>query len=275
MNYLESWPESNGNGWTEPVEQSREDSSQLPASVSEASLRAEEDAPTADLEQAEFDALHALTRLLVGGALESKAEITHRLAVWEAFLREEMAAGELVPETDAETDRSLLRHALIGLVFEGGDQVRRGAALAWRFQKVLAKTAVRTAHPLTNSRLMQPIQRRLDHATQRGQDEITRWIQRGQDEDPISRQLARLAFAEIVDEFISQLAVNKEVQELVQQQGVSLAGEVVDQVRERTFTADTIIERIARSVTRRAPRLTPPSADLSELPPGTLTSGIK
>ena len=60
------------------------------------------------------------------------------------------------------------------------------------------------------------------------------------------------------------MAQNEEVKELVQEQSLGLAGEAVEQVRERTFTADTLVERIARAITRRGQRLEPPVADLSE-----------
>ena len=240
--------------------------------------------PVADLDQApvfgeflenseaEFDTLNSLTRLLLGGALEGSAELARRLAVWEAYLRQENGGVLVSEEPDSE---QLLRHALIGLVFTGEEKARRGLSLVWDVQKRLAKTAVSTARPLANNRRLQPLQRRLDRVAERGQEEIVRWIERGQAEEPFSRQLANLAYAEIVAEFISQLAGNQEVQELVQQQGVGLAGEVVDQVRERTFTADTVVERLARALTRRPPRLTPPPADLSELPGGPLVSGTK
>jgi hypothetical protein len=219
-----------------------------------------------------FDALNSLTRLLVGGAIEGSAELAERLKAWETYLREE---GEISGSQTIDGHTDLARYALIGFIFESQDKARRGLSLVWGAQKRMAKTAVSTARPLTNNRLLQPLQRRLDRAAQRGQDELVRWIQRGQAEESFSRQLANLAYAEIMAEFISQLAENQEVQELVQQQGVGLAGEVVDQVRERTFTADTVVERLARALTRRPPRLTPPPADLSELPGGPLVSGTK
>jgi len=227
-----------------------------------------ETAVTSEAEEP-FDALHSLTRLLVGGALEGSAELAQRLQMWETYLREEMAESGPA-ETEAQQD--LLRYALIGLVFSGEDRARRGLSRLWQVQKRLAQTAVRTTRPVANSRFLNPIQHRIDQAAARGQAEILRWIERGQLEEPISRELARLAFGETVDEFIEHLAENREVQELVQQQSVGLASEVVDQVRQRTFTADTLVERIARAVTRRAPRLEPPQADLSELEQGPLNA---
>ncbi len=218
-----------------------------------------------DSAEAEFDALHSLLRLLLGSALEGADELARRLALWEAYLREEQEG-----EAPLSPEDNLLRYAFIGLVFAGEERARRGLSLAWRVQKRLAKTAVRTTHPFLQNRLTAPLQRRVERrvnqAAERGRAEIVRLIERGQQEEPFSRELARLALAELSAEIIGQLAENQEVQELVQQQSVGLASEVVGQVRTRTVTADSLVERLARTITRRKPRLTPPVADLSEFP---------
>ncbi|MGB5060650.1 MAG: hypothetical protein WBO48_18260 [Candidatus Promineifilaceae bacterium] len=212
----------------------------------------------------EFDTLHALTRFLVGIAIEGSKEMSLRLQLWEAFLHEELP--KTPPDSAEVAEKDVLRFALIGFLLESEDASRTLGSKLLKVPGGLARTAVRTAKPVTNSRFAKPLQRRIDRLAGRGEEQLTRWIQRGQSEEPFSRNLARLGVQEIVDEFINQLAQNKEVQTLVQEQGVGLAGEVVDQVRERTFTADTLIERIARAVTRRSPRVAPPMADLSEYP---------
>ncbi len=212
----------------------------------------------------EFDNLHSLTRFLVGIAIEGSKEMALRLQLWEAYLHEELPKTS--PDSAEVAEKDMLRFALIGFLLESEDASRTLASKLLKVPGGVARTAVRTAKPVTNSRFAKPLQRRIDRLAGRGEEQLTRWIQRGQSEEPFSRNLARLGVQEIVDEFINQLAQNKEVQTLVQEQGVGLAGEVVDQVRERTFTADTLIERIARAVTRRSPRVAPPMADLSEYP---------
>ncbi|MEZ4769296.1 MAG: hypothetical protein R2844_12820 [Caldilineales bacterium] len=54
------------------------------------------------------------------------------------------------------------------------------------------------------------------------------------------------------------------VQTLIQGQSLGLAGQVMDGVRERTVTADTVAEMVARRLLRRAPRteLPPPSHEI-------------
>ena len=199
---------------------------------------------------------------MVGGALEGADEFSKRLQLWEEFLREEM------PENQAQlsdaTERELLRYALIGFIFESEDTARQLSKKLLKVPAGVMKTAVRPTKSVANSRFTGPLRRRLNRMADRGEEQIMRWVQRGFDEEPLSRNLARLGVQEITDEFIDQLAQNEEVKELVQEQSIGLAGEAVEQVRERTFSADTLVERIARAVTRRGQRLEPPMADLTE-----------
>lgn len=51
------------------------------------------------------------------------------------------------------------------------------------------------------------------------------------------------------------------IQDLIQGQSLGLAGEIMDQVRERTVTADSLVETLTRAILRRTPR-----SDLPEPP---------
>jgi hypothetical protein len=57
-----------------------------------------------------------------------------------------------------------------------------------------------------------------------------------------------------VDSSIDYLTHNQEVQELVQTQSTGLATEVIEEVRERTFSADTYLENWLRKIFRMKPR---------------------
>lgn len=57
------------------------------------------------------------------------------------------------------------------------------------------------------------------------------------------------------DRYVDHLHENPEaIQDLVQSQSVGLASDVADAVRQRTVTADTLLELFVRTVLRRAPR---------------------
>lgn len=89
---------------------------------------------------------------------------------------------------------------------------------------------------------------------------MARWVEVGRAEEARSRALARVAFDKTVDQYIEYLTTNPEVQELVQTQSTGLANEVIEEVRERTVSADSLLEGMARSFLRRLPRraLPPP-----------------
>ena len=72
--------------------------------------------------------------------------------------------------------------------------------------------------------------------------------------------LAQTAFTGTVDETIDYLGEMPGVQSLIATQSTSLAGEVMEEVRERTVAADILLEGFARAIFRRKPRyqLPPP-----------------
>ncbi len=53
---------------------------------------------------------------------------------------------------------------------------------------------------------------------------------------------------------IDYLTDNKELQELITMQGVGIAGEALEEVRERTVSADDFFEGVVRAFLRRTPR---------------------
>jgi hypothetical protein len=107
--------------------------------------------------------------------------------------------------------------------------------------------------------MLSPFRRNFESLVQRGQDEVDRWIVIGRTEESNSRLLAQTAIIESVDEGVEYFAANPEVQNLVQTQSISLAGELITEVRERSVSADTFLEGLVRMMFRKSPR--------SELPP--------
>jgi hypothetical protein len=66
--------------------------------------------------------------------------------------------------------------------------------------------------------------------------------------------LASRTYGEIIDEFINRLSENPELQALITEQSLGVASEMRDEVRERTVTADNLMEGLVRRVLRRSPR---------------------
>jgi hypothetical protein len=105
-----------------------------------------------------------------------------------------------------------------------------------------------------------------DAMQKRGEDRLARWIAIGQREEARSRVLADQTANQIVDDFIDYLGDKPQVQELIAGQTTGLAGEVLDEVRQRTVSGDSFLEGIVRAVLRKAPRaeLSPPSVEIRQ-----------
>jgi hypothetical protein len=54
-----------------------------------------------------------------------------------------------------------------------------------------------------------------------------------------------------MDEVLDYLAEKPEIRQLVQQQGVGLVAELVEQVRERAAEADDLVDRMSGAILRR------------------------
>jgi hypothetical protein len=104
--------------------------------------------------------------------------------------------------------------------------------------------------------MAQPLHHGYDQCAARGQAIVERWIDAGRAAEQRSRALARQAAFdgtdEAMDEVIGILAEKPEVRDLVTQQTVGMAGELVGEVRERGAAADTFWERRLRRLLRRA-----------------------
>ncbi len=222
-----------------------------------------------------FDALFSIASLLVGGTIEGVDTLIDRLKTYETELAEEEAEREAAAEATAdaraaldpaegvvETDGDLLRYMLIGMAYDMQRGLGRGISLASKLTANTLNIAHRMSRPFANNSLTRPVQSRIDRLALRGQARVEEWVRFGREAEPHSRALANKTYHELVDELINQMAENPEIQELITQQSLSLAGEVRDEVRERTVTADNVMENLVRRVLRRAPR-----AELPEPPP--------
>jgi len=215
--------------------------------------------------------LRSFTRLVIGGLANGYDGLRSRLDVWETRRQApaaKTAAGKQATPTPAdgspaplapvermpESERDRLRFALIGAVFAAQEQAGRGLRQAGRASRLVGNIAGLLVGPVYNSRLLSPLRGQIDSLAERGQQEVERWIDLGRYEDEVSRELARAAVYERVDNAIEYLTANDEVQELVQSQSAGLVDEVIEEARERTVSADNFLESLVRSFLRRPQR---------------------
>ena len=207
-------------------------------------------------EQENFDPLRALTALLIGGAVEGTSQLVTRLRSYEEEIKAKSADASTTDSQSntQEDEMDRLRYAFIGLVFDAQATFRRNLSLMAKAVDHSTKATNRVTRPVTNNFLTRPLQRRYHRLVQRGEQRFTNWVDFGRKSEPPSRELAKMTYEQIVDEFINHLAENPELQDLVTQQGIGLASEARDEVRERTVTADNLMEGIVRRILKRTPR---------------------
>ncbi len=215
----------------------------------------------------EFDAYMAVVELLVGGAVEGLAELADRVAQWQA----EQTTPERPPAAGAvagDDDEAL--YLLVGMALAAGAEARRRVRELVHSSDRFWRRAGQAAKPLADSRLTSVIGRPLDRALRqlasRSQQQMDDWIALGQAHEPGMRRMARDVYTQIIDDFISNLAENQELADLVQKKSVGLAAEAVDELRSRTVSADAMAEGLIRRVLRRPPRteLPAPSEDFRQ-----------
>jgi hypothetical protein len=157
-----------------------------------------------------------------------------------------------------KSGRDILRLAAIGLIFQTEDNLRDRAAKGKQIIRSTQNVMSSLSEPFRGSMYAppgpNPIQKRFNRLVRRGELELASWIRTGEEQERESRQLAELAWRDTTEDSIDFLASNPSVQELVQTQSTGLAAEVIEEVRERTVSADTFLEGIARNILRKTPR---------------------
>lgn len=207
------------------------------------------------------DALHLITCLLVGGGIEATELLINHARAWQERFA---ATPRLLPIPGEQSAADLLRYALIGLVFDGEERLR-GYTAQWGEQLVGALgVAAQTARPVTDSRLMAPLQRPLRSLSRQMQSELTRLIRRGRVEEAVSRMMATEVSDELISVILGYLSSKPEVRRLIEEQGTSLVGEMLDEARNQSAAADGMLEAYIRRLFNQAPSQSVP-------PPGSST----
>ncbi len=204
---------------------------------------------SSDVQDVQFDAALALLRLAIGGTFVGADELRNRLQRWEETTR--AVAQEASPLTPTD----LLRYAFVGMLFETETSMRRGFSTMLARLSRLSDEAnyfyTRFAQA-TRRTPLDPLRMRLDEMLFLAMASIDRWSARGWIEEQRGRRMAQQATVSVIDELLEYMARNPEVRQLIEQQGMSMAGTAVDEVRNRTASADLWIERLAHSLLHRS-----------------------
>jgi len=235
----------------------------------------------------EFRPLRSITRLLIGGILLGTELLEDRLREWEGHGETSEAellddddqsinAEDPLPETlpaphvrkTQRNNTTIIRYALIGLIFEGEDKINNALDATQQIRGFVDRVIKPIYRPAQKIKTSGPVQKNIDLLTRRGQLIVDRWVQRGREEENISRQLTQKAATSTIDQSVEYMADNDAIAGLVQTQSLSLAEQLLRLVRTISVSADYYLEGLVRYsyILRRPPRylLPPPSQEVQK-----------
>ena len=221
----------------------------------------------------ENSGLKSFSRLLIGTIILGMEELSDRMNKWEQITRgsANMSISEIVKD-EGQSDNFVksrvliqdsvksndisdnIQFGLIGLIIDSQTRIQASSHILMPISSTINRFTRPFINTLSRLPVVSPIQKRYASLVERGEEELNRLILLGRIEYEKSHQMAEIAIDETFDEAVDYLATNKEIQELIQSQGVGLAGEVVDEIRERAVSADNFIDNIVRSLLKRKPR---------------------
>ena len=221
-----------------------------------------------DMEEADAESLRSITRLLVGGALVGWDELFSHLRAWEEEITATRAQEADVINAPPQDPATTMRFAMIGLLFESQERVvkrsKKTLDLVWQVTESFWSPFLNRA---ANARQLDPARDRYENLVRRGEAVTRGWVDRGQDEEARSRQLARTAVQESFDTSMEELGQAPALEQLIRRQSAGLTQTAMDEARARTISGDLIAEHFARRILRRVPRnqlQEPTPADESE-----------
>ncbi len=203
-------------------------------------------------ETASFDDLESVLRLVVGYGTLGGDELLNRLRQWEAKVMYQPGQPGQAP---LEDDMTRLRYALIGLLFDGSKRAMKAANDAVNYGNRHTSNAYRTLDNASRMPLIgllaMPVKRTVDNTTRRRDDEVERLIRIGRVEERDGRKLAAVATDELISELLNRIGNDPEVSNIIQNQSVDMAGDMIDDFRQGTVKADKRLDHTIRKLLGR------------------------
>jgi uncharacterized RDD family membrane protein YckC len=189
-------------------------------------------------------------RMIFGSVVMVTEEVTDRSTAYDEDTPRE--AMEAMIRQAASQERSIenkpyanLRYGTIGFISSALDKTQGGVGHLTGFANSAARSAGKIISPLWNSFLFAPLHEPAKRAEQAGENTVNAWIRRGRVEEVRSRALAEVSINNLVEESVTEITANPQVQMIVQEviasQSTSLVGEIIDEARERLVSLDILL----------------------------------
>jgi polyhydroxyalkanoate synthesis regulator phasin len=166
---------------------------------------------------------------------------------------QEPVKPETISIDENETPRDQLRYLLLGILFEIPDLFERGIQNSGYTSSKVYEFFSKIFTPITDSRVFSPVKHQYDHAAARGEKVVDRLIMKGRLEEQNSRRiLQQETIDDLINEFVEYLVLKIKVQEIIQQEGTTMAVSVVDEFQDQSSNVDSILEQKLKSIFRKS-----------------------
>lgn len=218
--------------------------------------------------------INSLTRLVFGALLISNDQLDERIRTWEQRTNQALtqryqeesghqSSRRVITNDETGTDPRLtprtavpamtagdtVRYALVGLVADVASRLPSGN-LSSRLGP-LDSMATPLLKSLNENELLAPARRQFDELVMRGERQVNDWVARGQAEEAYSRQFAQTALLTTVETSITEVVENPRVVQLVQTRSADVLTVLIEEIRERSISLDSWLERRIRLIFKR------------------------
>jgi polyhydroxyalkanoate synthesis regulator phasin len=200
--------------------------------------------------------LKSTLRLLIGSTLNGRDLFVNRLRKMQAS--QETFKPENVVIDENETALDQLRYLLLGILFEAPDVFQRGLERTGKATDRVFVFFSKLFSPFAGLGAINPVKEQYANAAARGEQVIDRLMMKGRLEEQNSRQmLQEKAIDDLLNEFVEYLVLKTEVRRIIQEEGVSVAGDVAGEFQEESAAVDNLLEQKLRSIFKRNPPTDP------------------
>ncbi|MEZ4517646.1 MAG: RDD family protein [Chloroflexota bacterium] len=194
-----------------------------------------------------------LIQLLFGSVLVLTEEVAERVVVDAEEVPYTTRTPESVFRPASEFDQLLggeqfqkTRYLTIGIAGDARKAAERGLAVVDDITDATGRTFWRFAGPVWESGLLGPVRRPVQRWRKRGESQVEQWIASGMQQEMQSRAIASASLNNLVQESVTDLTNNQEiqvlVQEVIQSQSTSIITQILQEIRERFISMDIWVQ---------------------------------
>lgn len=205
-----------------------------------------------------------LVQLLLGSVLVLSDEMGERIVIdEEPPLTDRTPESVFRPVSEFEEllggeQYRRARYLTLGVAADARKAAERGLTFADNVTDTAGRAFWTVAGPVWNSTLLSPVRRPVQRWRQAGEEQVRHWIASGMQQEMRSRAVATASLTNLVQESVTDLTNNPDiqvlVQEVIQSQSIGLASQLLFEFRERLLSLDIFFQGLfGRAVPEPAP----------------------